>query len=94
MKVTVKFLAIFYEMAKTLRMEIEVPDGITVRELLKIIDERVNPNISKTLLNDDSGLREGYNILINGKSLDYVKGLDTVLSDGDEVVLLPPIGGG
>ncbi|MFP3237562.1 MAG: ubiquitin-like small modifier protein 1 [Caldivirga sp.] len=94
MKVTVKFLAIFYEMAKTLRMEIEVPDGTTVRELLKIIDERVNPNISKTLLNDDSGLREGYNILINGRSLDYVKGLDTVLNNGDEVVLLPPIGGG
>ncbi|WP_291766216.1 MoaD/ThiS family protein [Caldivirga sp. UBA161] len=94
MKVTVKFLAIFYEMAKTLRMELNVPDGISVRELLNIIDEKVNPNISKTLLNDDSGLREGYNILINGRAIDYVKGLDTVLKDGDEVVLLPPIGGG
>lgn len=94
MKITVKFLAIFYEMAKTLRVELEVPNGITIRELLKVLDERINPNISKTLLNDDSGLREGYNILVNGKAVDYVKGLDTVLSDGDEVVLLPPIGGG
>ncbi|MFP3238107.1 MAG: MoaD/ThiS family protein [Caldivirga sp.] len=32
--------------------------------------------------------------MINGRSLDYVKGLDTVLNNGDEVVLLPPIGGG
>ncbi|ABW01094.1 MoaD/ThiS family protein [Caldivirga maquilingensis] len=94
MKVTVKFLALFYEMAKTLRMELNVPDGISVRDLLKIIDEKVNPNISKTLLSDDSGLREGYNILVNGRAIDYVKGLDTVLKDGDEVVLLPPIDGG
>lgn len=94
MRVTVKFLAIFYELAKTFRVELEIPEGTTVRQLLRLLDEKFNPNISKTLLNDDSGLKEGYNILVNGKSLDYDKGLDMVLSDGDEVVLLPPISGG
>ena len=94
MKVTVKFLAIFYELAKTFKAEVELPDGATVGDLLKVLDERFNPNISKTLLNDDSGLREGYNILVNGRSVDFKKGLETKLNDGDEVVLLPPIGGG
>lgn len=93
MKVIVKFLATFYDMAKTLRMEVEVPDDATISDLLKTIDEKISPSISKTLLDGDK-VRDGYNILVNGRAIEFKKGLQTELSDGDEVVLLPPIGGG
>ncbi|GGP21804.1 molybdopterin synthase sulfur carrier subunit [Thermocladium modestius] len=93
MKVIVKFLATFYDIAKTLRTEIEVPDDATISDLLKTIDEKINPSISKTLLDGDK-VRDGYNILVNGRAIEFKKGLQTELSDGDEVVLLPPIGGG
>lgn len=93
MKIAVKFLATFYDMAKTLKMELELPNGYTVRDLLKIIDEKVNPSISKILLDGDK-VRDGYNILVNGRAIEFRRGLLTELNDGDEVVLLPPIGGG
>lgn len=31
-----------------------------------------------------------YNILVNGRSIDWLQGLDTRLQDGDEVVFIPP----
>jgi len=33
-------------------------------------------------------------ILVNGRNIDLLKGLDTPLEDGDEVVLMPPAAGG
>jgi sulfur-carrier protein len=34
------------------------------------------------------------NVLINGNNIRHLDGLDTLLSDADEVAILPPISGG
>ena len=34
------------------------------------------------------------NVLINGNNVRHLEGLDTLLSDADEVAVLPPISGG
>jgi len=34
------------------------------------------------------------NILVNSKDIRFLKNLDTELKDGDEVILLPAVGGG
>jgi molybdopterin synthase sulfur carrier subunit len=34
------------------------------------------------------------NVLINGNNFRHLEGLDTLLSDNDEVAVLPPISGG
>ncbi|RLI08069.1 molybdopterin synthase sulfur carrier subunit, partial [Candidatus Bathyarchaeota archaeon] len=33
-------------------------------------------------------------IMVNGSDIDVLSGLDTVLEDGDEIFLFPPVGGG
>jgi len=40
------------------------------------------------------GKLEGFIILVNGRNVRHLKMLDTELTDGDEVVVFPPGGGG
>jgi molybdopterin synthase subunit MoaD len=93
MKVQVKFLASLYDVTKVLKTEIELPDNATVMDLIKTIDKAVSPNFSSVIL-DDGKLKDQYVVLINGRSIDFLSGLGTRLSNGDEVTFLPPAGGG
>ncbi|MCG2880440.1 MAG: MoaD family protein [Vulcanisaeta sp.] len=94
MRVQVKFLASLYDVTKVLKTEIELPDNATVMDLIRTIDKVVSPNFSSVILDDDGRLKDQYVILINGRSVDFLHGLETRLSNGDEVVFLPPAGGG
>lgn len=93
MKVQVKFLASLYDVTKVLKTEIELPDNATVMDLIKTIDKAVSPNFSSVIL-DDGKLKDQYVVLINGRSIDFLHGLETRLNNGDEVTFLPPAGGG
>ncbi|WP_054857598.1 MoaD/ThiS family protein [Vulcanisaeta sp. JCM 16159] len=94
MKVQVKFLASLYDITKVLKTELNIPDNATVKDLIQFIDNSVSPNFSKIILDDDGKLKDQYVILVNGRSIDFLNGLSTKLSNGDEIVFLPPAGGG
>ncbi|MFB6470957.1 MAG: MoaD/ThiS family protein [Vulcanisaeta sp. AZ3] len=94
MKVQVKFLASLYDVTKVLKAEVNVPENATVKDLIQIIDKAISPNFSRVILDDNGKLRDQYVVLINGRSIDFLKGLDTKLSSEDEVTFLPPAGGG
>jgi molybdopterin synthase sulfur carrier subunit len=42
------------------------------------------------LLDERGNLRPMYNILVNGRAIEWLSGLETQLKDGDEVVFIPP----
>lgn len=94
MKVKVKFLAILYDLMGVMSDIVEAPEGATVRDLIALIDGKYGGRLSKEILYADGGLRDEYNILVNGRAIDYLQGLRTPLKDGDEVVFMPPVGGG
>jgi len=66
--------------------------GKTVREVLKHLAERW-PALEKELLEGDR-VKDGYSIFVNGRDIRYLKGLDTPLSEDDELDLFPPVAGG
>lgn len=43
---------------------------------------------------DDGGLRRFVNVYISGEDIRFLDGLDTAVSDGDEVTILPAVAGG
>jgi molybdopterin synthase sulfur carrier subunit len=44
------------------------------------------------MLDYDNNVREKYLVLINGRSIDFLNGVNTRLTDGDEVTFLPYCG--
>ncbi|WP_148682396.1 ubiquitin-like small modifier protein 1 [Pyrobaculum neutrophilum] len=93
MKVRVKFLATLYERTGVLKTEVEIPEGSSVRDLIKILDSRFR-GLESELLDESGGLKPMYNVLVNGRAVEWLNGLATALREGDEVVFIPPAAGG
>jgi molybdopterin synthase sulfur carrier subunit len=68
-------------------------DGSTVRELVDRLVGRY-PSLRQQLLADDGQLNRFVNVYVNGQDVRYLNGLDTAVSERDEVRLLPAMAGG
>ncbi len=75
--------------------EIELPQGATVEALLTYMRERWGEGLSARLFHPDSGAVLPYvRIMVNGQAIEFLKGMETPLTEGDEVLMLPPVSGG
>jgi len=66
----------------------------TLNDAFTKISETMGDDFKRRVLNDDGTPRSLINIYINGKNAKFSSGLDTKLSDGDEVYILPAVAGG
>jgi MoaD family protein len=71
--------------------EIEV-DGSTVGEALDAVFDQHDD--LRERITEDGGLRRFVNVYVSGEDIRFSEGLDTQLSDGDEVTILPAVAGG
>ena len=75
--------------------EIELPHGSTVEGCLTYMRERWGDELSTRLFHPDSDAVLPYvQIMVNGQTINFLKGMETPLKDGDEVLILPPVSGG
>jgi len=68
-------------------------DGSTIGEVLKALVAQF-PGISGQLLNEDGTLHRFVNVYVNDDDVRYLALLETPVSDGDEVSILPAVAGG
>lgn len=91
--VTVKFFASFREAVG--REQVEVTAVMDVAALLDELVQRFGEKMAEQIYKSGSKkLRETVNILVNGRSINLLSGLDTNLKDGDVVAIFPPVSGG
>jgi len=69
-------------------------DADTLKDAFAKISETMGDDFKRKVLNEDGTPRSLINIYINGKNAKFSSGLDTVLSDGDDVSILPAVAGG
>ncbi|MGH2927403.1 MAG: ubiquitin-like small modifier protein 1 [Solirubrobacteraceae bacterium] len=67
-------------------------EGGTVGEVLDALYERFDELRSR--IAEDGGLRRFVNVYVDGEDIRFLDGLDTQVSDGDEVTILPAVAGG
>jgi len=69
-------------------------DANTLNDAFAKISETMGDDFKRRVLNEDGTPRSLINIYINGKNAKFSSGLDTTLSDGDVVNILPAVAGG
>lgn len=93
MEVTVKAFATLRNIMDAKFTE-EIQENSTISDLLSTLMEKY-PGLSDEIFQDGRReLKDFVNILINGRNISFLDGLDTRLNNGDLVVLFPPSGGG
>jgi molybdopterin synthase sulfur carrier subunit len=67
-------------------------EGTTVGQVIDAL-EQAHPGMRERLL-DDKGVRRFVNIYANDEDIRFLDNLETALSDGDSVSIVPAIAGG
>jgi len=62
--------------------------------MLKQLSKKYGKDFDDYMFDELGDLQGHLQILVNGLSVSTMKGLNTKLSDGDQVAILPPVGGG
>lgn len=92
MRIIVKAFATLREiLGGTGMLYLELPDGLTIGDLLEKLGERYGSRLDVDRL---VGENQNVKILVNGREITYLDGLKTGLRDGDSVAFIPPVAGG
>lgn len=76
-------------------VEIDVPDNSSLSGLLTEIVNRWGNGISEVILEaGGKKIKSHLRLMVNGRDISFLDGLDTKLKDGDEVMIFPPVSGG
>lgn len=77
------------------RVDIDLPEDATVRGLLARMIETWGDKLSPHLYEPrNTFLFQYIRLMVNGQAIEFLNGMETVLKDGDEVLLLFPAAGG
>jgi molybdopterin converting factor small subunit len=68
-------------------------NAMTLRKALETLWERY-PGIRYRLVTEQGGVREHINIFVGEESIRYSGGLDTPVTDGCEISIIPAVSGG
>jgi molybdopterin synthase sulfur carrier subunit len=76
-------------------LEVTLPPGSTVKDLISWMIDKWGDNLSPHLFKPGSdSLLPHIRLMINGRSIEFLNGMETVLQDGDEFLMLPLVAGG
>lgn len=94
MTVTVKFLGVLRSASGKGSLAVQVEEAVSVKEIInKIVQEL--PGLKQALIDRQlENPRPNALILVNRKEISVLKGMETIVSDGDEIVLVPVTHGG
>lgn len=95
-RVRVKYLGIIQRIVGTSEEEMEIRPGTKVRDLLQILKKKYGGEM-KNALEDNHMLAANATILIDGRNVETIQGLDSLLEhahDVQVVVMIPSSFGG
>ena len=93
MPLTLKFIGALRQISGKTQLTVNFREGMLLKELIIKISQEM-PQLEKTLSDQLKDSRSNALILINGREISVLNGLETKLNDGDEIVFIPVVHGG
>jgi sulfur-carrier protein len=93
MRITVRTFGHITSILGGNQIDVECSGG-TIGDLLVEMASRFGSGLRSFLYPSGEGLSDLMYILVNGKNIAHLKGIDTVLKDGDIISILPITAGG
>jgi molybdopterin converting factor small subunit len=89
--VEVKLIGVFQRLSGKKRLQVKLEKPATVRILVTKLAETLSPEFKHAFLD---GSRPNSLILVGGREISVLQGLETSVRDSEEVVLVPMAHGG
>ena len=88
----VKFFAYLRDYAGC--SETNMPAAATIGELARVLSDRYGPRLGDKLLTADGDLGTDLIVMVNGRHINHLGGINAALKDDDTVQIFPMVAGG
>ena len=76
-------------------IELSVPEKSTMQELVTTLVNSFGDELASLLLDPKTRkILPHIRLMVNGRDIAFLSGMETVLQPGDDVLILPPVSGG
>ncbi|WP_078594702.1 ubiquitin-like small modifier protein 1 [Evansella clarkii] len=89
----IKVFANFREICGGKKVELNVDGGQEIQAVLDQLIERFPP-MEEELFTPDKQIKPMVHVFINGRNIIHLNGLETKVTDEDQIALFPPVAGG
>ena len=95
MKVRVKLYGVFRSAAKSSEIVLDVETNANIKAVVTQLASREDcQDLKQLLLGSTSDPRPNALVMVSGREINTLRGLDTLLHEGDDVAMLPIAHGG
>ena len=94
MAITLKFIGVLRHASGNEKIALECKAGASLIDIVNAVTKEI-PALRRNLLDEQlEAPKPNALILVNGKEISVLNGLETKVKDGDEVVFVPVVHGG
>jgi molybdopterin synthase sulfur carrier subunit len=94
-RISVRFFTVLRELAGKGEDVLAFGAGkVTVNSVLQALAARHGTEFKDYLFNEQGKVREPLQLLVDGKAIMRLEGLETELKDGSQLAIIPPVSGG
>jgi MoaD family protein len=95
MKITIHTILEIRQALGQRLIEVDLPKDSTVEDLLGYMKERWGEKLNSHLFHPDDGkVLDHLRIMVNGQTIRFLGGMDMLLKESDEVLIMPLVSGG
>lgn len=95
MNVRVRSIALIRNLLGKEQIELSLPQGATVADVLDRLTELGDPKLASYFAEpEEKSAHAPLRIMVNGRDITVLQNRDTVVSDGDDILVFIPIAGG
>jgi molybdopterin converting factor small subunit len=93
--VRVRSIALIRTLLGKEQTEVSLPEGATIGDVLTRLTETGDPKLTLYLAEPkEKSAHAPLRIMVNGRDITVLRGRDTVVADGDDILIFIPIAGG